>query len=214
MLTNTTFPSRNQADEVYRLGTARNAKPPNLLSSQYEAFQARMLTAPRGGAGPSGTDTTTTPAPAGGARRVLGDSGASNPVPFTTPAAASVRAGASSSNKGRIAVFNDSAAGPSNYVSNEWNTLGSQAAIDKENTQDATPFGGSTLHQRVSQTPKTPKFSVLKDTDSGVSLRRLKDNCIHDSHRTPGNSQTYGWEDTRCSNAFRASHDRSRTIVP
>ncbi|KAG8899615.1 hypothetical protein FRB99_006535, partial [Tulasnella sp. 403] len=68
--------------------------------------------------------------------------------------------------------------GESQYAMNEWTKLDSQAAIDKENHSEPTPWTGERLHQAVPKTPRTPRFTVLKDMDSADLAKPIP-------HKTP-----------------------------
>lgn len=171
---------RSKADEIYRLGIARKAKPTSLLEERYNEFQARMLSAKPDGLLTPDSETSPSAAPVVGGRKVLGESraprgqGQSGPSRASQqPAAAPPRTG-NTGNKGKFAVFSDADAGPADYAMNDWNKLQGQAARDKENSSDATAWQGEKLHQRgVAQTPKTPRFAVLRDEDDLVSLLAL-----------------------------------------
>ncbi|KAG8887456.1 hypothetical protein FRB98_009600 [Tulasnella sp. 332] len=163
---------RSKADEIYRLGIARKAKPSSLLDERYNEFQARMLSAKPDGLLTLESGTSPSAAPIVGGRKVLGESRASRGQGQSGPSAASQLPTAvpsrpgNGSNKGKFAVFSDADAGPADYTMNDWNKLQGQAARDKENSADATAWQGEKLHQRgVAQTPKTPRFTVLRDDE-------------------------------------------------
>ncbi|KAG8950085.1 hypothetical protein FRC00_007856 [Tulasnella sp. 408] len=163
---------RTKADEIYRLGLARKAKPLSSLQSKYEEFQTRMLTArPEAQADEDENAASTSAIP--GRRTALGErstgSRALGQSTASSSAAPAPRLG-NATNRGKISVFVD---GPSaqegqDYQSNEWNNLGSHAALVKENKPEAGPWVGERLHQVSMQTPKTPKFTVLKDNEDDV----------------------------------------------
>lgn len=105
-----------------------------------------------------------------GRRTALGERSTGSRAPGQSTASSSTapapRLG-NATNRGKISVFVD---GPSaqegqDYQSNEWNNLGSQSALVKENKPEAGPWVGERLHQVSMQTPKTPKFTVLKDNE-------------------------------------------------
>ncbi|KAG8933587.1 hypothetical protein FRC01_008128 [Tulasnella sp. 417] len=160
---------RTKADEIYRLGLARKAKPLSSLQSKYEEFQTRMLTAR-----PEAQADVDDNAPSTSARRTaLGERSTGSRAPGQS-AASSIAAPAprlgNATNRGKISVFTDgpSAQDGQDYQSNEWNNLGSQSALVKENKPEAGPWVGERLHQVSMQTPKTPKFTVLKDNADDV----------------------------------------------
>lgn len=122
------------------------------------------------------SETSPSAAPVIAGRKVLGESrvprGQGQSIPTTTSqqSASAPRPG-NGSNKGRFAVFSDADAGPADYAMNDWNKLQGQAAMDKENSSDATAWQGEKLHQRgIAQTPKTPRFTVLRDEDGQVRV--------------------------------------------
>ncbi|KAG9028394.1 hypothetical protein FRB95_006525 [Tulasnella sp. JGI-2019a] len=160
---------RSKADEIYRLGIARKAKPASLLEERYNEFQARMLSAKPDGPPTPESESSPPTAPVIGGRKVLGENRtarqagpSSAPQQSTAPTPRPGNAG----NKGKFSVFSDADAGPSDYATNDWNKLQGEAARDKENSAGATAWQGEKLHQRgVAQTPKTPRFTVLRDDD-------------------------------------------------
>lgn len=170
------YVSRTKADEIYRLGLARKAKPLSSLQLKYEEFQTRMLTArPEAQADEDENGPSTSAIP--GRRTALGERSTGSRAPGQSAASSSAapapRLG-NATNRGKISVFVDgpSAQDGQDYQSNEWNNLGSQGALVKENKPEAGPWVGERLHQVSMQTPKTPKFTVLKD--STVSYLRTK----------------------------------------
>lgn len=133
-----------------------------------------MLSAQPGADADAEDDAPNGSEPVLGGRKVLGDrssgsrTGQASTSAATPASAPTPRAG----NRGKISVFVDEEAsqGGRAYQSNDWNKLETQAAIDKENNAEVTPWVGERLHQAVAQTPRTPRFTVLKDADSMVGI--------------------------------------------
>ncbi|KAG8968627.1 hypothetical protein FRC03_006748 [Tulasnella sp. 419] len=157
--------NRSRADEVYRLGIARKAKPLGLLQTRYNEFMTRMLSAP-----PTTSQSNNEPIPDAtnsqptlGGRKVLGvRTGTSSSSAAPSSSGPAPRTG----NRGKIAVFVDGPPMQGELQSNEWRELDSQVAANKENSQEATPWKGQRLPQLGAATPKTPKISVFRDEDS------------------------------------------------
>lgn len=118
---------------------------------------------------PSSTELEAPVPPSFGPRKVLGDrTGIGRGATTQSTGTAAPRSGAAG-NRGKIAVFVDGADnGDSQYQSNDWQKLDSQAALNKENTAEPSTWTDAQLRQAVHQTPRTPKFAVHKDLDEEV----------------------------------------------
>jgi hypothetical protein len=99
-----------------------------------------------------------------GKRSALGTRSVSAPVPQSSRGDVFTDAPRSGhqSNRGRIAVFSNAPADEDAQL-NDWPQLDTKAAANKENSKDATPWKGETLHQAIPATPRTPKIPIYRD---------------------------------------------------
>lgn len=151
---------RQQADEIYRLGIDREARPVERLNRKYREFQARCEAQPIDSEEPS--------SPAVPIRAAL----AAKFDPFSTASAEEAPSqqqrtanNTTKPKKPKMAIFSDAdaqAPPPSALSTNGWNSIGSSKERKKENTVEAQPWAGQTL-KAGKKVGSTSKMEVFKD---------------------------------------------------
>lgn len=150
---------RQQADEIYRLGVDREARPVERLNRKYREFQARCEAQP--------VDSDEPSSPAVPVRAVL----AAKFDPFSAAPTEEVHqqqrstSGASKPKKPKMAIFSDAdaqAPPPSTSSTNGWNSISSVKERKKENTIEAQPWAGQTL-KAGKKVGSGTKMEVFKD---------------------------------------------------
>lgn len=157
----------NQADEVYRMGIEREARPTPRLLRKYGEFQQRHALQPQDTNEPS-SPALPTVRPALAAKIDPFAPSATSPADPQAPRPNS-GVGGSSSKPGRqkLAVFSDDgSAGPSPGSGGDavkgWESIGSLADRKKENTIEPKPWVGETL-KAGGKKSSAPKMAVFKD---------------------------------------------------
>ncbi|KAI1407831.1 Mad3/BUB1 homology region 1-domain-containing protein [Hypoxylon sp. FL1857] len=166
-----------QAEEVYKLGIERDARPVQRLVRKFGEFEQRRAQQPDAG------NTPASPAlPA--VRPAL----MAKIDPFAAPARAAdpqaprpnMGLGGQSSKPGKakLAVFSDAGSDPGAMSkmgegSKGWDTIGSLADRKKENVMEAKPWAGETLTTQVKKS-SGPKMAIFRDP----SLSRIAESHI------------------------------------
>ena len=164
----------NQAEEVYKLGIEREARPVERLMRKFSQFQQRHDARP-----PDANEPTSPALPT--VRPALAakiDPFASTPR-SNEPQAARAAQGSRSGNplppgKAKMAIFSDgsSATPPATAAPTDgWQSIGSLHERKKENTITAKPWAGEIL-KASKRTGTTEKMTVFKDQVS-ISLDKL-----------------------------------------
>lgn len=171
-----------QAEEVYKLGIEREARPVQRLLRKFKEFEERVAQQP------DVMDEPSSPAlpsirPALAAK-VDPFSAASRPADPQAPRPAS--GGGSKPAKSKLAIFSDADAQPSAISSRGpsskgWDTIGSLADRKKENVVEAKPWVGETL-KAGGKKSAAPKMAVFRDLVSGYLASPNRPNV--DGHRT------------------------------
>ncbi|KAI4155505.1 MAG: hypothetical protein LQ340_000958 [Diploschistes diacapsis] len=157
-----------QAEEVYKLGVEREARPAERLLRKFGEFQQRFEVRPRNDDEPSSPALPTV-------RPAL----AAKLDPFSTstarpgdPQAQRLPSNSVASRGGRqkLAIFSDadgSIAGrsESSDASKGWDNIGTIKERKKENTVEAKPWAGETL-KAGNKVGKAPKMMVFRDQDT------------------------------------------------
>jgi checkpoint serine/threonine-protein kinase len=158
----------NQADEVYRMGIEREARPTPRLLRKYNEFQERHAQQPQDADEPS-SPALPTVRPALATKIdpfAPASSSPANPqAPRPNPGV-----GGSTTNKSsrqKLAVFSDEDTGGPRPGSGSdsvkgWETIGSLAERKKENTIEPKPWVGETL-KAGGKKSSAPKMTVFKD---------------------------------------------------
>lgn len=156
-----------QADEVYKLGVGREARPVQRLLRKSKEFEARLAQQPEAAAAPS-SPALPTVRPALAAKSDPFGSSARPADPQAPPRQGSSVGGATSKPaKSKLAIFSDADAKPAplstmDQGSRGWDTIGSMADRKKENTVEAKPWVGETLKTGVKK-GAAPKMAVFRD---------------------------------------------------
>ncbi|KAM0293079.1 hypothetical protein ACHAO9_002649 [Fusarium lateritium] len=151
-----------QAEEVYKLGIEREARPVQRLLRKFKEFEERVAQQPDALNEPSSPALPTM-------RPAL----ASKVDPFAVARAADPQAarpasgGAGKSGKAKLAIFSDTDTQPSamssmSSGSKGWDSIGSLADRKKENSVEAKPWAGETL-EAGGKKSTAPKMSIFRD---------------------------------------------------
>ncbi|KAL8675068.1 MAG: hypothetical protein Q9168_000551 [Polycauliona sp. 1 TL-2023] len=157
-----------QAEEVYKLGIEREARPTERLVRKFGEFQHRFENRPRDEGEPS-SPALPTVRPALAAK--VDPFALSTPRPADPQAPRSNGIAGSSTTRGgrqKLAIFSDADApasdskGPFGGATKGWDSIGSISERRKENTIEARPWTGETLKiGKKSNGP--PKMMIFKD---------------------------------------------------
>lgn len=163
-----------QADEVYRLGIEREARPAARLLRKYSEFQQRYALQPQDGNEPS-SPALPTVRPALAAKIDPFATSRSSPVDPQAPRPNPGIGGSSAPRNGRpkLAIFSDAdGAAPKTVLGGEgvkgWETIGSLAERKKENRMEPKPWAGETL-KAGGKSNAVSKMMVFKDQVSRFS---------------------------------------------
>ena len=159
----------NQADEVYKLGIEREARPAERLVRKFAEFQQRFEARVQNGDEPS-SPALPTVRPALVAKI--------DPFAVSTPRSTDPQAlrsssgvGGSSTSRGsrqKLAIFSDADAPPpstsatTGEAARGWDNIGSIAERKKENVMEARPWTGETL-KGGKKAVGVPKMMIFKD---------------------------------------------------
>ena len=150
-----------QAEEVYKLGIEREARPSERLLRKFGEFQTRFEARPRDQDGPSSPALPTVrPALAAKLDPFATEQRPSDPQSQRLPAASTAARGG----KQKMAIFSDadgSAASAITAGSKGWDNIGSIQDRKKENMVEARPWAGETL--KAGKKVRAEKMPVFKD---------------------------------------------------
>ncbi|KAF7535452.1 hypothetical protein G7Z17_g13199 [Cylindrodendrum hubeiense] len=152
-----------QAEEVYKLGIEREARPVQRLLRKFKEFEERVAQQPEVMDEPS-SPALPSVRPALAAK-VDPFSAASRPTDPQAPRPAS--GGGSKPAKSKLAIFSDTDSKPSAMASRGptskgWDTIGSLADRKKENVVEAKPWVGETL-KAGGKKSAAPKMAIFRD---------------------------------------------------
>ncbi|KAJ5533172.1 hypothetical protein N7494_009724 [Penicillium frequentans] len=156
----------NQADEVYRLGVDREARPVERLLRKYSEFQQRYEMQPQD-AGPSSPALPKVrPALAAKMDPFAPADGPTDPQ-AARPSPSAASAPKTKSGKPKMAIFSDAGAAsdssPATSGSTKgWENIGSMEERKKENRVEAKPWAGETLKAGKKAAP-TQKMAIFRD---------------------------------------------------
>lgn len=170
-----------QADEVYKLGIEREARPTERLSRKFGEFQQRFEHRVRNGDEPS-SPALPSVRPALAAK--IDPFAISTPRPTDPQAQRMAGLSGSSISRGgkqKLAIFSDADAPTSiaRQCSNDvrgWDNIGSIADRKKENTMEAKPWAGEKL-KAGKRANGPPKMMIFKDVVS-TSQPITRSNCL------------------------------------
>ena len=151
----------SQADEVYRLGIEREARPSERLSRKYNQFQQRYA------AHPTAENEPSSPALPKVRAALAAKIDPFAPAPTEEPQqqSRSTSANTSKAKKPKMAIFSDvdaQAPPPATSSTNGWDSIGSMKERKKENTIEAQPWAGQTL-KAGKRVGTASKMEVFKD---------------------------------------------------
>ncbi|CAI4217013.1 unnamed protein product [Parascedosporium putredinis] len=154
----------NQAEEVYKMGIEREARPVQRLLRKFKEFEERRAQVEGADDAPS-SPALPTARPALAAK-VDPFAGASRPLDPQAPSGLGTSA---KPGRAKLAVFSDSDAAPSALSargagSKGWDSIGSLGDRKKENTMEAKPWAGETL-KAGGKKRAGPKLEVFKDQE-------------------------------------------------
>ncbi|KAI1083168.1 Mad3/BUB1 homology region 1-domain-containing protein [Whalleya microplaca] len=166
-----------QAEEVYKLGLEREARPVQRLVRKFGDFEKRRAQQPEAGDAPS-SPALPSIRPALAAKIDPYAAAARAADPQAPRPNMGVGGQSSRPGKAKLAVFSDASdAAPAMSGMGEgakgWDTIGSLADRKKENVVEAKPWVGETLKTGVKKS-NTPKMSVFRDP----SLSRIAESHI------------------------------------
>lgn len=160
-----------QADEVYRLGVDREARPVERLVRKYREFQQRYEQRTQD----NGPSSPALPAvrPALAAKvDPFASAAAPSPDPQAQRAAPAAAAPKTKSGKPKMAIFSDADSASQPAVSGQtkgWDSIGSMSDRRKENKVEAKPWAGETLKAGKKPAPKE-KMTIFRDEVSNDFL--------------------------------------------
>jgi checkpoint serine/threonine-protein kinase len=153
-----------QAEEVYKMGIEREARPVQRLLRKFKEFEERLMQQPDGANEPSSPALPSVrPALAAKSNPFAAASTPSDPQ--ARPAVSS--SGAPKPAKPKMAIFSDADAKAPALSTREagskgWDTIGSMAERKKENEVEKTPWVGETLKAGAKK-PSAAKMAVFRD---------------------------------------------------
>ncbi|RWA12459.1 hypothetical protein EKO27_g2652 [Xylaria grammica] len=167
----------NQAEEVYKLGIEREARPVQRLIRKFGEFEKRRAQQP-GTADEPSSPALPSVRPALAAKVDPFAAGAQPIDPQAPRPNMGVGGQSSKPSKSKLAIFSDtSSAQPAMPSTGEgakgWDTIGTLADRKKENVMEAKPWAGETLKTSVKKS-SAPKMAVFRDP----SLARIAESHI------------------------------------
>ncbi|KAH7326739.1 Mad3/BUB1 homology region 1-domain-containing protein [Stachybotrys elegans] len=153
-----------QAEEVYKLGIEREARPVQRLLRKFKEFEARLAQQPDDAQAPgSPALPSVRPALAAKTDPFGAASRPTDPQAQRQPSGTAARPA-----KSKLAIFSDADAQPSAMSSRGagskgWDTIGSLSDRKKENVIEPKPWAGETL-KAGGKKSAAPKMSVFRDT--------------------------------------------------
>lgn len=150
----------NQAEEVYKMGLEKEARPAERLMRKYNQFQQRFEARPQDTTEPSSPALPTVRPALAAKIDPFAPSPTADPQTRSQSAAPPSRSG-----KPKMAIFSDAdspAPAPVHGTSKGWDSIGSMKERKKENTIEARPWVGETL-KAGGRVGSVQKLEVFKD---------------------------------------------------
>lgn len=160
-----------QAEEVYKMGIEKEARPIERLVRKFGGFEKRFQARPVDIAEPS-SPALPTVRPALAAK-VDPFAATDSSTPVDPQAASRSRAPAASTKKQKLAIFSDDgeAARPmAGDVSRGWENVGTMAERKKENKVGARPWNGEAMKSETSKAGVPAKMMIFKDQVSSYFI--------------------------------------------
>lgn len=156
-----------QAEEVYKMGIEREARPVQRLMRKFKEFEERLAQQPDGANEPSSPALPTVRPALAAKTNPFGSAAPSDPQTQGSTSTSASAGGASRSAKPKMAIFSDADAQPSALSSRDtgpkgWDNIGSMAERKKENTVKPKPWVGETLNAGGKKAV-TAKMAVFRD---------------------------------------------------
>lgn len=202
----------NQAEEVYKLGIEREARPVQRLMRKFKEFEERLAQQPEEAVRPSSPALPTMrPAlaakidPFAAARAAAADPQAPRPNQ-------GVGGPASKPGKAKMAIFSDADAAPPALSAREsgskgWDSIGSLADRKKENVMEPKPWAGETL-KAGGKKSTAPKMAIFRDTVCPTFT--FTSQCPDvDDYRTNGWLWRFLYFSLSCSRERNLNHDHN-----
>ncbi|CEN62000.1 Putative Spindle assembly checkpoint protein SLDA [Aspergillus calidoustus] len=162
----------NQADEVYRLGIDREARPAERLVRKYNDFQRRYEQRTQDNGPSSPALPAVRPALAAKVDPFASATAASADPQAQRPSSAATTAPKTKSGKTKMAIFTDDEPATSQPAlggaTKGWDNLGSMQDRRKENKVEAKPWAGETLKAGNKAAPKE-KMMIFRDESKSDS---------------------------------------------
>lgn len=157
-----------QADEVYRLGVDREARPVERLARKFSEFQQRYENRTQDSGPSSPALPAVRPALAAKVDPFASTSASTDPqAQQPTPVGGAPK---SKSGKPKMAIFSDDGAANEPALGGQtkgWDSIGSLRDRKKENTMEAKPWAGETLKAGKKSGP-TQKMAIFRDEVSPI----------------------------------------------
>lgn len=157
-----------QAEEVYKLGIEREARPVQRLLRKFKEFEERAAQNPEADLGRPESPALPLVRPALAAKiDPFGAAAAAEADPQAPARSNGLGAPSSKPGKAKLAIFSDADAKPPvlssrGEESRGWDTIGSMADRKKENTMEPKPWAGETL-KAGGKKSDAPKMMVFRD---------------------------------------------------
>ena len=156
-----------QAEEVYKLGIEREARPAERLLRKYSQFQKRFEVRPQNADGPSSPALPTVRPALAAKVDPFASTPRSDEAQPSRPSSAVGGAPSSRSGKPKMAIFSDvdrDKPPPTAGIETKgWDSIGSLQDRKKENTVAARPWVGETLNAGK-RAGTEPKMTIFRDT--------------------------------------------------
>ncbi|KAF6829872.1 checkpoint protein kinase [Colletotrichum plurivorum] len=159
----------NQAEEVYKLGIEREARPVQRLLRKFKEFEERLARQPEEATRPSSPALPTMrPALAAKIDPFAAARAAAAADPQAPRPSPGVGGATSKPGKAKMAIFSDADAAPPALSSRGpeskgWDSIGSLADRKKENVMEPKPWAGETL-KAGGKKSTAPKMAIFRDT--------------------------------------------------
>ncbi|KAK5987687.1 Checkpoint serine/threonine-protein kinase bub1 [Cladobotryum mycophilum] len=179
----------SQAEEVYKLGIEREARPVQRLLRKFKEFEQRLAQQPDEADEPSSPALPSVRPALASKTDPFGAS--SRSIDPQAPRQTSGVGSSSSKPKSKLAIFSDADAKPSTLSSRDseskgWDSIGSLADRKKENAMEPKPWAGETL-KAGGKKPGAAKMAVFRD----LSLAQIQNIVVVPSkHQVTVHPQT------------------------
>ncbi|KIW90232.1 uncharacterized protein Z519_08876 [Cladophialophora bantiana CBS 173.52] len=173
-----------QADEVYKLGTEREARPTERLARKYSQFRQRFDARPQVDNEPSSPALPTVrPALAAKIDPFASAHRGDDPQARQRNGLSGSSASTSRSGKPKMAIFSDADSVQQQPLASNntkgWDTIGSMKERKKENTVEARPWAGEKL-KAGGRVGSVPKMEIFKDPASRAQGQSKRSSSTQD----------------------------------